>query len=53
MVDTTNLFLIATWDSAQMNIGEVEGYCERVAVVLRKLVKKENWGRRVSDVFSS
>ncbi|KAM7214894.1 hypothetical protein V8F06_009720 [Rhypophila decipiens] len=52
MVDRTNLFFIANWDTAQMNLDEVEGHCNTVASILRQLVKEANWDRRISDVFS-
>ncbi|KAM7189121.1 hypothetical protein V8F33_010242 [Rhypophila sp. PSN 637] len=52
MVDRTNLFFIANWDTAQMNLDEVEGHCNTMASILRHLVKEANWDKRISDVFS-
>lgn len=52
MLDASNLFFIASWDTAQMSAVEVEGHCEMLAKVLRKLVHHGNWGKRVDEVFS-
>lgn len=52
MVDRTNLFFIANWDTAQMNLDEVEGHCNTLAGILRQLVKEENWDRKVCEVFN-
>jgi len=52
MVDRTNLFFIANWDTAQMNLEEIEGHCNTMASILRQLVKDVNWDKKVFDVFS-
>jgi hypothetical protein len=51
MLDASNLFFIASWDTAQMSATEVEGHCERLATVLRKLVNHGNWEKKVEEVF--
>jgi len=51
MVDRTNLFFIANWDTAQMNLEEIEGHCNTMASILRQLVKDVNWDKEISDVF--
>lgn len=51
MVDRTSLFFIANWDTAQMNLEEVEGHCNSMANILRQLVKESNWDRKISEVF--
>ena len=51
LLDSHNMFFIATWDTAQMNAAEIEEHCEGVAGVLRKLVRERNWERTVEDVF--
>ncbi|KAK3347250.1 hypothetical protein B0T25DRAFT_554006 [Lasiosphaeria hispida] len=53
MVDQVNIFFMVSWDTAQMTIGEVEVFCEVMALVLRKLVKQDNWDREVADLFLS
>jgi hypothetical protein len=52
MVDKVNMFYIASWDTAQMSIGEVESHCDAMALILRKLVNQDNWEKKVVDVFS-
>lgn len=52
MVDQENLFFIASWDTAQLNADEVDGYCDDLADVMRKLANESNWGLTVGDVFS-
>jgi len=51
MVDRTNLFVIASWDTAQMSNREVEGYCDGYADVLRRMADLENWDKTLGDVF--
>lgn len=51
MLDSVNMSFIATWDTAQLSLGEVEGHCETMAKLLRKLVREENWGKPVTEVF--
>ncbi|KAK3324871.1 hypothetical protein B0H66DRAFT_106255 [Apodospora peruviana] len=52
MVDKSNLFFIASWDTAQLSLEEVEGHCNTMASVLRQLVNEENWNKPVAEVFS-
>lgn len=52
MVDGDNLFFIASWDTAQLNAEEVDGYCNGLADVMRKLADEDNWGLKIGDVFS-
>ncbi|KAL5086499.1 hypothetical protein Trisim1_009065 [Trichoderma cf. simile WF8] len=52
MVDGDNLFFIASWDTAQLNAEEVDGYCDGLADVMRKLADEENWNLKMGDVFS-
>lgn len=53
MVDQENLFFIASWDTAQLNAEEVDGYCDNLADVMRKLADEKNWQRSVGEVFTS
>lgn len=52
MLDSVNMSFLATFDSAQLSLGEVEAHCETMAKVLRKLVREENWDKPVTEVFS-
>ncbi|KAK4442277.1 hypothetical protein QBC34DRAFT_444296 [Podospora aff. communis PSN243] len=52
LLGSSDMFFVATWDTAQMRVGEVEGHCETMASVLRKLVKEGNWEKTVADVFA-
>ncbi|KAL7951284.1 hypothetical protein V8C42DRAFT_356649 [Trichoderma barbatum] len=52
MVDGDNLFFIASWDTAQLNAEQVDGYCDDLADVMRKLANEANWGLEIGDVFS-
>jgi len=51
MADKTSLFLIATWDTAQMSNVEIEGHCDALGNVLRKLTSESNWDKTVEEVF--
>lgn len=51
MIDQSNLFIVASWDTAQLNETEVEEYCDGVADVLRKLASPDNWDKSVREVF--
>lgn len=51
MIDNSNMFIVASWDTAQLNETEVESYCDGVADVLRKLSNMENWDKTVREVF--
>lgn len=52
MVDKVNMFFVASWDTAQMGITDVDGHCDAMAMVLRKLCNEANWAKKVSDVFA-
>lgn len=51
-VSKDNIFFIVSWDTAQMNVDEVERHCEGMADVMRRLAKVANWERSIADVFS-
>ncbi|KAH7175395.1 hypothetical protein EDB81DRAFT_895928 [Dactylonectria macrodidyma] len=52
MIDSVNLYFIASWDTAQMNDREVDGCCDSLADVMRKLAEEGNWEKKVGDVFA-
>ncbi|RFN51239.1 hypothetical protein FIE12Z_4557 [Fusarium flagelliforme] len=51
MIDAVNLYFIASWDTAQMNDTEVDGHCDGLSDVLRKLGDENNWDKKLRDVF--
>jgi hypothetical protein len=51
MIDSDNLFLVASWDTAQMNAQQMEQYCDTMTDVMRELANEENWHRTVGDIF--
>ncbi|KAK7397866.1 hypothetical protein QQX98_012770 [Neonectria punicea] len=51
MIDSVNLYFIASWDTAQMNDREVDAHCDSLAEVMRKLADEGNWEKKVGDVF--
>ncbi|KAM0351944.1 hypothetical protein ACHAPU_002460 [Fusarium lateritium] len=51
MLDSVNLYFIASWDTAQMNSTEVDGHCDALSDVMRKLGDENNWNKKLSDVF--
>ncbi|KND86927.1 putative acyl-CoA synthetase YngI [Tolypocladium ophioglossoides CBS 100239] len=51
-VGKDNIFFIASWDTAQMNVDEVERHCDNMAKVMRRLAKEANWDRSIADVFT-
>lgn len=51
MVDKENMYFIASWDTAQMNDGDVGECCDCLADVMRKLGDERNWERKIGDVF--
>lgn len=51
MIDSINLYFIASWDTAQMNDKEVERHCDDLSDVMRKLCDECNWNKKLSDVF--
>ncbi|KAH6894497.1 hypothetical protein B0T10DRAFT_436085 [Thelonectria olida] len=52
MIDSVNMYFIASWDTAQMNDQEVDGHCDSLADVLRKLADQNNWDKKVGEVFT-
>lgn len=53
MVDPQNLYFIASWDTAQMNDREVQGSCDMLAEVMRRLATEANWDKKLKDVFQA
>ncbi|KAF4968833.1 hypothetical protein FSARC_3862 [Fusarium sarcochroum] len=51
MVDSINLYFIASWDTAQMNDTEVDGHCDALSDVMRKLGDESNWDKKLGEVF--
>jgi len=51
MADTANMFLIVTWDTAQMASAEVEEHMDAFSDVLRRLASADNWDKPISEVF--
>ncbi|KAL7814838.1 hypothetical protein V8C26DRAFT_436051 [Trichoderma gracile] len=51
MVDRENLLFIASWDTAQLNAEQVDGYCDDLADVMRKLANEDNWRLKMREVF--
>ncbi|RDA95429.1 hypothetical protein CP533_5364, partial [Ophiocordyceps camponoti-saundersi (nom. inval.)] len=47
------IFFIASWDTAQMNVDEVEQHCDNMAEVMRRLARDSNWDKTVGEVFAS
>ncbi|KAH7157381.1 hypothetical protein B0J13DRAFT_649912 [Dactylonectria estremocensis] len=52
MIDSVNLYFIASWDTAQMNDREVDRCCDGLSDVMRKLADEGNWEKKVGDVFT-
>ncbi|RSL45691.1 hypothetical protein CEP54_014169 [Fusarium duplospermum] len=52
MIDSVNLYFIASWDTAQMNDVEVDGHCDSLSGVMRKLADESNWEKSIGEVFS-
>lgn len=51
MVDSMNLYFIASWDTAQMNDIEVSGHCDALSEIFRKMGDENNWDKKLGDVF--
>lgn len=51
MLDSDDLYFIASWDTAQMNADEVQGHCDVLADVMRKLADDRRWDDTVGEVF--
>ncbi|POR32185.1 Nonribosomal peptide synthetase-like protein [Tolypocladium paradoxum] len=52
VVSKDNIFFIVSWDTAQMNVDEVEQHCDGMADVMRRLAKEANWDRSIADVLT-
>ncbi|KAI5464893.1 hypothetical protein BGZ63DRAFT_461888 [Mariannaea sp. PMI_226] len=52
MLDSVNLYFIASWDTAQLNEEEVDRYCDELAEVTRKLADAKNWHKKIREVFT-
>lgn len=52
LVARYNMLVVASWDTAQMNVDEVERHCDSMAHVLRRLANEANWDRQMGDVFA-
>lgn len=50
-IDQDNLFVIASWDTAQMNDQEVQQCCDGYAHALRAIANSENWDRGLADAL--
>ncbi|OAR02879.1 hypothetical protein LLEC1_05712 [Akanthomyces lecanii] len=50
MVDKENMYFIASWDTAQLNGDEVDGYCDCLAEMMRALASASNWDRPLKEV---
>lgn len=51
MLNETSLFFIASWDTAQMNVAEVDSHCDTLAAVMRDLVMEQNWDKDMGELF--
>ena len=51
MLDSTNLMIIASWDTAQLNAVEANQYLDDFADAVRRVASKQNWERSLADVF--
>lgn len=51
MIDSQNLYFVASWDTAQMNDIEVEDFCECMADTMRKMAKPDNWNKTIGQLF--
>lgn len=45
------MYLVATWDTAQMNNIEIHELFDRVADFLRRLCDEASWERSVHDIL--
>ncbi|KAH8899808.1 acetyl-CoA synthetase-like protein [Thozetella sp. PMI_491] len=52
MFDSTNLMIVASWDTSQMNAAEVDGHLDELTDSIRRLASLENWDRAITDVFA-
>ncbi len=53
MLDSTNLMIIASWDTAQMNAVEVEACLDGLTDSIRKVSNFADWDRGIADVFAN
>ncbi|PHH89389.1 hypothetical protein CDD83_6171 [Cordyceps sp. RAO-2017] len=47
------IVIVASWDTAQMDVDEVERHCDCMADVMRRLATEANWDRTIGDVFGA
>lgn len=50
-LDQNNLFVIASWDTAQMNNQEVQQCCDEYAQALRAIAKLDNWDKSLVETL--
>ncbi|KAI0017976.1 acetyl-CoA synthetase-like protein [Xylariomycetidae sp. FL0641] len=53
MLNKTNMMVVASWDSAQMNDDEVDGHCDLMTDVLRRLADPANLDKTLGEVFGA
>ncbi|KAF4981453.1 hypothetical protein FZEAL_2741 [Fusarium zealandicum] len=51
MIDSVNLYFVASWDTAQMNEVEVDSHCDSLSNVMRVLADEGNWEKKMGEVF--
>ncbi|XP_044719016.1 AMP-binding enzyme domain-containing protein [Hirsutella rhossiliensis] len=44
-----NMIFIASWDTAQMNVDEVDRHCDCMAAVMRRLANEAHWDTRIGQ----
>ena len=49
-LDKGSLFLVASWDTAQLNNKQVDGLAEGLADLLRRLTGPGTWDRTVKSI---
>ena len=51
-VSKDSILFVISWDTAQMNVDEVERHCDGMADVMRILAKGTNWDMSIAKVFT-
>ncbi|PHH66486.1 hypothetical protein CDD81_6961 [Ophiocordyceps australis] len=46
-----SIFIVASWDTAQMTDDDVDKHCDSLAHVLRLLARQDNWEQKVGCLF--
>lgn len=46
-----NMMFIASWDTAQMNVDEVDRHCDCMAAIMRRLASETNWDEKIGRLF--